>query len=273
MIVYLPLTSKNTVAYNKVRIPKNNMLINILLFTAIGSILSLTGGFLLLSKKTLSEPLSLKLSSLAAGVLLATAFLDLFPESLETIGDGDIFVPALSGMVGFFLLERFFWFHHHHDTHHDTHHGVGPSSYFVIFGDSIHNFIDGVAIAAGFLVSVPLGISTAIAVAAHEIPQELADFSILLSQGFSRRKALYINVVSSLTALFGAVLTYFAADQIEPYLPIVIAFTAGMFIYVASSDLIPELHRSGEKGQPVSQVIAFIIGIVLVAGVSNVIGA
>lgn len=244
------------------------MLLLIIIFTSIGSIFSLIGGLFLLSHKNFSKSLNLKLTSFAAGVLLATAFLDLFPEALERAGGGNVFIPALAGMVGFFLLERFLWFHHHHEAHSDAR----PSAYLVIVGDTTHNFIDGIVIAAAFLTSVPLGITTAVAVAAHEVPQEIADFSILLSQGFSKRKVLYINLLSSLFALVGAVITYFVAVSIEQYLPTIIAFTAGMFVYIASSDLIPELHRSGEKYQTISQVVAFLFGIILVGIISTTIG-
>ena len=239
------------------------MLINIVIFTVIGSILSLIGGILLLLKKNLSETFILDLTSFAAGVLLATAFIDLFPEAMEKSGNTiKIFTYALSGMVVFFILERFlFWFHHHHETVKE----ITPSILLITLGDSIHNFIDGVAIASSFLVSFPLGLSTAIAVAAHEIPQEIADFSVLLSQKLSKLKTLAFNGLSALTSLAGAILTFYLSDQITSFLPFIIAFTAGMFIYIASSDLIPELHKSSiKKTNAWHQTAMLLFGIFLV---------
>lgn len=239
------------------------MLINIIIFTFLGSILSLIGGILLLLKKQLSETFILALTSFAAGVLLATAFIDLFPEALENCKDPvKLFIFALGGIITFFILERFFlWFHHHHETTKE----IKPTVLLITIGDSIHNFIDGVAIASSFLVSFPLGVTTAIAVAAHEIPQEIADFSVLLGQKVSRIKTLIFNGLSALTSLAGAILTYFLSDYISVSLPFIIAFTAGMFIYIASSDLIPELHRSSsKKTNPWHQTATLLLGIMLV---------
>ena len=167
------------------------MLVQIVVLTSVGSVLSLLGGFVLLIGKTRDESFVLKLTSFAAGVLLATAFLDLFPEALESSlkrGGGDIFLPALGGIILFFLLERtLFWFHHHHAAH-----GIKPTIWMVTLGDGVHNFIDGVAIAATFLINPTIGLTTALAVAAHEIPQEIADFSILLSRGLSKKQAIFL---------------------------------------------------------------------------------
>lgn len=239
------------------------MLINIIIFTIFGSVLSLIGGILLLFKKHLSDTFILELTSFAAGVLLATAFIDLFPEAMEESDNIlKIFTCALSGMVAFFILERYlFWFHHHHETVKE----IRPSVLLITIGDSIHNFIDGVAIASSFLISFPLGVTTAIAVAAHEIPQEIADFSVLLSQRVSKLKTLAFNGLSALTSLCGAVMTYYLSDQISSFLPFIIAFTAGMFIYIASSDLIPELHKSSiKKTNAWHQTAMLLFGIFLV---------
>ena len=239
------------------------MLIYIIIFTIIGSILSLVGGVLILFRKKLSDTFILDLTSFAAGVLLATAFIDLFPEALEESNNiAKIFSYALSGMVVFFILERFlFWFHHHHETAKE----ISPSVILITIGDSIHNFIDGVAIASSFLISFPLGVTTSIAVAAHEIPQEIADFSVLLSQKVSKTKTLAFNGLSAITSLGGAILTYYISAQIRSYLPYIIAFTAGMFIYIASSDLIPELHKSSiKKSNAWHQSAMLLFGIFLV---------
>ncbi len=240
------------------------MFLNIFLLTFLGSILSLLGGFILLFKKTWNQGFSLILTSFAAGVLLSTAFLDLFPEAsqhLKETGGSSVFIPALLGIIFFFLLERtFVWFHHHHGAH-----GTKPTILMITLGDGVHNFIDGVAIAAAYMANPTLGLTTALAVAAHEIPQEIADFSILLSRGLSKTKTILFNMASGLTAFLGATGMYLFSDQLKAYLGLIIAFTAGMFTYIALSDLIPELHHSGSKKDSLPQSAAFLFGVVLVA--------
>lgn len=225
----------------------------------------------MLFKKTWNHNFSLFLTSFAAGVLLATAFLDLFPESVEQLtktGGGDVFVPALLGIITFFLLERtLVWFHHHHASH-----GVKPTIWMITIGDGVHNFIDGVAIAATFISSPAIGLTTALAVAAHEIPQEIADFSVLLSHGLSRLRAIAFNVGSALTAIVGAIGMYYFSDSLENYLGQIMAFTAGMFSYIALSDLIPELHHTQNEKDTLPQIMAFVTGIGLMLIVKNFLG-
>jgi len=244
------------------------MIFYITLFTLVGSLFSLVGGVVLLRQKQYSERVILSLTGFAAGVLLTTAFLDLFPEALEQASDLKMtLTAALAGMVTLFIFERyFFWHHHHHESHGNAH----PSVFMVVLGDSIHNLIDGIAIAGAFIISIPLGIVTSLAVAAHEIPQEIADFSVLLSRGVGRKNTLLLNIASSLTALIGAYVTLLLSDSIKPYLPLVIAFTAGMFIYIASSDLIPELHKSSQrKGNAFAQTAMFLVGIGAVVAIQS----
>ncbi len=223
----------------------------IILFTLIGSVFSLIGGVLLLfnEKKTLKY--SHFLAAFAAGTLLGTVFFDLLPEAVHTgeeLGTGvNIFIWTLVGILGFFLLERFIhWFHHHQIDFHDDE--VKPTVPLVIVGDSVHNFIDGVVIAATFLVSIPLGIVTTLAVAAHEIPQEIGDFGILLHKGLKRKKVLLVNIFSALTAVLGALISFWVGERIEQSLPILLSITAGFFIYIAASDLIPEIHHENRRG-------------------------
>lgn len=223
----------------------------IILFTLVGSVFSLIGGVLLLfnEKKTLKY--SHFLAAFAAGTLLGTVFFDLLPEALnssEELSLGiDIFIWTLAGILGFFLLERFIhWFHHHqHDYEEEP---VKPTVPLIILGDSVHNFIDGVVIAATFLVSIPLGIVTTLAVAAHEIPQEIGDFGILLHKGLQRKKVLFVNIGSALTAVIGALISFWVGEKIEASLPILLSITAGFFIYIAASDLIPEIHHENRRG-------------------------
>lgn len=215
------------------------MLFQIILLTLASGVLSLAGAFLLSKKKDWQHAFSLQLTAFSSGVLLATAFLHLAPEALHEAEAEIVFRVMLLAVLSFFVLERLvLWYHHHH-----TSHGPRPAAYLVMVGDSFHNLIDGVLIASAAMIQPELGVLTAIAVAAHELPQEIADFSVMVASGMSRKKALMFNALSALAAVFGAVLVYFLRDSLEPVLPLAVAFSAGMFLYIALSDLIPELHH------------------------------
>lgn len=259
----------------------------IILFTLLGSIVSLIGGIGLLTHKRFALKISHFLGSFAAGALLGAAFFDLLPEAVEEahhvaqelgIEEVNVFFWTLLGILLFFLLERFLhWFHHHHQ--HDDHnhaHGVltkKPTVALIIIGDTLHNFIDGVAIAATFMVSIPLGIVTTLAVAAHEIPQEVGDFGILLNRGMSRVKILLVNIVSAGFSLLGALLMVGLGERLEGILPIALALTAGFFIYIAASDLIPEIHEENRKGFAVIETGLLIAGIAVVWIAISVVGS
>jgi zinc and cadmium transporter len=242
-------------------------LTTILLFTALGSVVSLIGGVILLFKKGWADKLTEPLSAFAAGALLGTAFLDLLPEAIEyaeevAVDAHSIFLWTLAGIIIFFLLERFVhWFHHHHEH---TEEAKKPVGTLIILGDSIHNFIDGVAIAVTFLVDPALGVITTLAVGAHEIPQEIGDFAILLKAGYSRKKVLWLNVLSACSALLGAILTFMVGPSIAGALPILLAVTAGFFIYIALSDLVPEIHAWGTKKLAITESALLILGIAVV---------
>ncbi|MDO8658083.1 MAG: ZIP family metal transporter [Candidatus Levybacteria bacterium] len=239
------------------------MLGYILLFTFLGSILSLIGGIILLFKEKLTLKISHLLISFAAGTLLGTAFFDLLPEASEESGETNIFLWTLIGILFFFLLERFIhWFHYHNENLGGK--NIEPAVPLIILGDSVHNFIDGVVIAATFLVSIPLGIITTLAVAAHEIPQEMGDFAILLHKGIDRKKVLLFNILSALTAFFGAILMFFLKDLITGILPAILSLTAGFFIYIASSDLIPEIHHEKRKWFALYEIILLLGGVLTV---------
>lgn len=242
----------------------------ILLFTLLGSVVSLIGGVVLLTKEKFAIKISHFLSAFAAGALLGTAFFDLLPEAQHEVegiveqggAEINIFLWALVGFLIFFLLERFIhWFHHHHD---DKRMEGKPVVALVTFGDAVHNFIDGVAIATTFLVSVPLGIVTTFAVAAHEIPQEIGDFGILLSRGVKKGKVLFLNLLSAVTAVAGALLAYFASDSLEGLLPMFLAVTAGFFIYIAASDLIPEIHNEEKKKVAYLETLLLLFGVLTI---------
>lgn len=238
----------------------------IVIFTLIGSIFSLVGGFLLLLNRTYALKISHLLSSFAAGALLGSAFFDLIPEAVEhaeefNLNPNSVYIWVLTGIIIFFLLERFIhWFHHSHvHEEHEEKHTVP----LIVLGDSIHNFIDGVAIALTFMASIPLGIITTIAVAAHEIPQEIGDFGILLKRGMSRKKIIAINIFSALLALLGAAVGYFIGEKIESVIPIALSLTAGFFLYISVSDLIPEIHHENRRGFAFYESVMLILGIVL----------
>lgn len=236
----------------------------IVFFSIVGGVLSLIGGVLLLIKKAWPPETILIMISFAAGVLLAVSFLDLLPESLDMALT--LKIPAqsplawtLSAIGGFFLFERsFVWFHHHHGPHKDQ---PDPLIGMVWVGDTLHNMVDGLVITASFFTSFSLGVFTTAAVAAHEIPQEIADFSLYLAKGVSKSKTLFLNVLSSLFTLVAAILAYFFWDWVVPVQPQLLAFTAGMFIYIAGSDLIPELHQEYHRKRAWIQVAAFFLGI------------
>lgn len=224
------------------------------------SLISFAGGLFFFVKNKFIEKMTTHLVSFAAGSMLAVSFLDILPEALEEGGEGfNIFLPIFLGIVGFFFLERFVVWFHHHDSTHDT----NPVAFLVLLGDGIHNFIDGVAIAATFLTSPGLGAATTMAMIAHEIPQEIADFSVLIHGGMSRRKALFYNFLSALAALLGAVGGFYLLEGLNDFLPVLLAFTGGMFIYIACADLIPEMHKDFARQKSWVQSLPFILGLVV----------
>lgn len=235
------------------------LILYILFFTFIGSVLSLIGGVFLIFNRRLTEKISHLLISFAAGTLLGTAFFDLLPEAVADSKPDQVFAYALGGFLFFFLLERFIhWMHHHPHEYPEE----KPTVPLIMFGDSVHNFIDGVAIAATFLVSIPLGIITSFAVAAHEIPQEIGDFAIMLKRGLKPKKVLLFNFLSALTAMFGAILTFYFGERIKDSLFIFISITAGFFIYISASDLIPEIHEKNKGGFAFLETVMLFLGAV-----------
>ncbi len=231
-----------------------------LLATFLVSAVSLVGVVFLFAEWT--ERRAMLFISFAAGVLLATAFLEMFPEAVARHhGDGNFFIATLGAMGAFFLLERFLLgFHTHEESH------PAPSGYFVLIGSTVHNFIDGVVIAASFLVSPTLGFTTTLAVAAHEIPHEAADFGLLLNARFSRGAALVLNFLSGLAAMLGALWCFAFEGLVERHLAWFLAATAGMFIYIAASDLLPELHHSHTRREW-EYAVPFFVGVALIAAI------
>jgi zinc and cadmium transporter len=237
--------------------------LDVLFFSLIGGVLSLSGALIFISKKSSTDKLVRYATPFAAGAMLAAAFFDLLPEAIHEITGRDATKWALLGFLIFFLLEHFIhWFHHSH--RHDDKHGSAGATLIVI-GDSVHNFIDGIAIGAAFLISVPTGIVVAIAVAAHEIPQEIGDFGLLLKHGFSKTKVVQINILSALMSTVGALITFWLGVRYQLPIGQLLAITAGLFIYIAASDLIPSIRdEKSKKNKGNIAVFLLIAGVVLV---------
>ena len=245
------------------------MLSNIALYSLISvlliSLISLIGIFFLSINLKKIKNMIILLISFAAGALLGDAFIHLIPELAESGLSLSLSVYILVGIIIFFSLEKALHWQHCHTTITEQNH-VHPFAYINLVGDALHNFIDGIIITASYLISLPLGIATTLAVLFHEIPQELGDLSILLHAGFTRTKALAWNLISALTAVLGAIFTIYLtslAANLEIYLT---AIAAGGFIYLATADLIPEIHKHSEKlSQAFLQLLAFLTGIAIMA--------
>jgi zinc and cadmium transporter len=212
------------------------------------------------------------LVSFAIGALLGAAFLEVIPHAFEKGEPHQAAIAILGGIFGFFVLEKLLlWRHCHtencevHDQHASTH-DQGRSGVLIVVGDSVHNFVDGVLIAAAFLQSTELGVITAIAIIAHEIPQEVGDFLILLHSGYSRARALAMNLMSSAATVIGGVLGYFSLQVIADLEPTLLGVVAASMIYVAVADLIPGLHRRPELRDTASQALLIALGIATIGG-------
>ncbi len=203
------------------------------------------------------------LVSYAVGTMLGAALLAILPEVVEQMAPARVFEALLGGILLFFVLEKFVLWRHCHEAHGCETHDATAS--LVLIGDGFHNFVDGAMIAAAVMTSVPLGVSAAIAVAAHEIPQEVGDFAILLHSGYSRRRALLLNVLSGVTGLAGALVAFFAFDLLPHVLPYFLSVAAASFLYIALSDLIPNLHEGHVGGSSFRQLVVVGAGVGTVA--------
>ena len=232
-------------------------LILILASTFLVSAISIIGILFLVLRKKLLDKISLMLVSFASGSLLGGAFLHLIPEALSPY-DESVFIVILVGIFVFFLLEKSLWKHCH-----EKECPVHPFAYLNLFGDGLHNFIDGLIIAASFLVSIPLGTAATMAVISHEVPQEIGDFGILVYGGLSKSKALFYNFLTAITALVGATFMYvlYVFSPFIPNMAYLLAFAAGSFIYIATTDLIPELRKEKNLTISIAQIILLLAGI------------
>jgi len=252
-------------------------------FSLLGGLLSvvIASSFLLLSDSARNKAVP-HLVSFAVGALLGASFLGLIPHALEhefAVDAHDIGLTLLLGLLLFFVLEKMvLWRHCHHDhcdghlpalEHQDQHHPNQDAKNkatgtLILVGDTIHNFVDGILITAAFMTDLHLGIVTALAIAAHEIPQELGDFVILLHSGFKRSKALYYNILSSLGTVVGAVLAYFTLSEMQHLLPYILVIAASSFIYVAVADLIPGLHNRVKLSETIQQIVLIAAGTIFI---------
>ncbi len=240
---------------------------NAILATVIVSLMSLTGAVLFFRKNYLTNRYGGALLSMAAGVMLVAAVMDLLPEAVEIYSGKELYTALLLGICLFFVMERMIHWYHHHTHLHSREQEIQPAAYLVLVGDSLHNFFDGLAIAAAFSVSFGLGMVTTLAIILHEIPSELADFITLIHSGFKFWKAIIYNFLSGLTAVIGAVVGWYFLSSVKEALPFLLAFNAGMFIYISCSDLIPALHEDFKKDKRWLQTLTFLLGVVLMASI------
>ena len=232
------------------------------------ALIAFVGIFALALKEKLLNKILLILVSLSAGALMGGAFLHLIPEALEKAShetsehahiSNDIFIFVLVGFILFFIIEKVLHWRHCHKYKCEVH----TFHYMNLVGDTIHNFIDGLILAASFVTSVELGITTTIAIAAHEIPQEIGDFGVLIYGGFEKKKALVLNFIAALTVVFGGFVGYFISQRIDAATTFLLPFAAGGFIYIAATDLVPEIKKELDFKRYFSTIIVFICGILI----------
>jgi len=233
----------------------------ILISTFLVSIISLIGIITLAIRDELLHKIIFCLIGFSAGALIGSAFLHILPESLEKTNSITVFYYLIFGLTLFFLMERYFHWRHCHDKDCQIH----AFTYLNLFGEAFHNFIDGVAIAASFVVSFKLGVATTLAIILHEIPKELGNFGVLIYGGFSRNRALFYNFISALAAIVGALIGYFISDFAHGFSNFVMPLTAGGFIYIAASDLIPEIHKEKDQRRATLAFISFLFGVLFMA--------
>jgi len=240
-----------------------NSLIWIMISTFIISLISFIGIFTLALKDKLLDKIVLLLVSLSAGALMGGAFLHLLPESVELSDGLDVFLFVLVGFALFFLIEKVLHWRHCHKGECKVH----TFTYMNLIGDSIHNFIDGLIMATSFVISIPLGMTTTMAIALHEIPQEIGDFGVLIYGGFTKKKALVLNFLTALTAVLGGLIGFFISNMVENVKLFILPFAAGGFLYIAASDLIPEIRKETSLKKSMIYFGIFILGIFIMYAV------
>ena len=253
------------------RLQIHSTLLSILFTTAIAGVISLTAAAIF-SFSILSKVVE-RLVSLSVGIMLSTSFLHALPEAFESGADShNLFALLLGGLLAFFLLEKFAILrhsHHHEGDGHHHHHGhdaheAGKSGWMILVGDGMHNFTDGILIAAAFLANPQLGIVTGLAIIAHEIPQEIGDFIVLLNAGFTRTRAYVYNMISSMMAVVGGILGYYTLENASNLIPYVLVIASSGFIYISVSDLMPQMQRRATLRETIPQIILIGLGVMLV---------
>lgn len=224
------------------------------------SIISLIGAISLILKKGLLDKILLLLIGFSAGGLIGGAFLHLMPEALEQSSDISVFLSVIAGFIIFFILERYLHWRHCHEGKCEVH----VFTYLNLIGDAIHNFSDGLVIGASFVVGLKFGILTTLVIIFHEIPQEIGDFGVLIYGGFSKAKALFYNFLSALTCIAGTFIGYVVSTSVERFSVYLLPVIAGGFIYIASCDLIPELHKQPGLKRATLSVLAFSGGVLFI---------
>jgi len=241
------------------------------LIVAVISILGISGGILLIYRENWARLISKNLINFSIGALLGVVFLDLLPEVIERSQDVEnILVYSLAGVLLFYFLEKTLLWYHHHSTEqvfHEKHteeEKAHPVAYLITIGDGLHNFIDGLVIAAAFLIDFKLGLATSIAVLFHELPQEIGEFAILLHSGLNKTKVIVSSFLAQMTALVGFVLGFYYLSLFKNLDVILAAVAAGSFLYIATTDLLPETHREKQLGKILVQVVLLISGILAI---------
>lgn len=242
-----------------------NVLVYIFASVLIVSSISLAGALTLVLGRRLLESVLIYLVSFSAGTLLGSAFFDLLPEAAGNGFTVQVAFSVLGGIIVCFVLEKFVRWRHCHIPANENH--PHPFSSLILFSDSLHNFIDGTIITASYLVSIPLGVATTLAVISHEIPQEIGDFASLIYGGLGRSKALLFNFLSALASFAGVIAVLLLKDYFHGIVDFLVPFAAGNFIYIASSDLFPEIHKEVQIKKSILQLAFFITGLILIFSV------
>lgn len=236
--------------------------LQILMATLVVSLVSFAGVFTLFKKREISSVTLGLFVSFAAGTILAVVFFDLIPESFRLVGN---LIWVLVGVILFFVVESFMHWHHHGEDYEKHKHQIKPVVFLNLAGDALHNFIDGVLIAASFLVSAATGIATTLAMGLHEIPQEIADYVILVRGGLSKGRAILFNFISAAFAILGGIVGYFFLVGVGNLLPYFISLAAGGFLYIATTDILPEIHKERRSYKRIIlEIIVFLIGVLLI---------
>ncbi|MBI5225734.1 ZIP family metal transporter [Candidatus Micrarchaeota archaeon] len=229
--------------------------------TIIVSLISLIGIITIPFKEKTLNNVIFVLVGFATGAVLGAIFFDLIPQAIADSGAATVMAATLGGLLAGFVLEKIISWHHHHVPHKGHHHDEKPLGYLNLLGDALHNFFDGVAIAASFLVSVPIGITTTTAIALHEIPHEMGNFGLFLYSGFGKKKAIAFNLVGALASVAGGVMFFYFAPAVTSLKAIGLSFSAGTLLYIATTDLFPELHKETRLQQTLAQLALIFVGI------------